>query len=67
MDHLKTPVNYVIITDTSQVTTPCYTTDECCMTVRVIEDLHMDKFGEQRMNMYGTFPDHDVYVTGGRV
>lgn len=43
MDPLTTPVDYVIITHTAQVTTPCYTTDECCMTVKAIQAFHMDE------------------------
>ena len=48
LDHLRTPVEYAIITHTAQVLLPCSTTDECCMTVKEIQKLHMTKAGKHK-------------------
>lgn len=45
MDHLHLPVEYVIISHTAQVTTPCATTDDCCATVKEIQEVSMDHSG----------------------
>lgn len=50
MDPLHTPVEYVIVSHTAQVATPCYTTEDCCSTVRDIQNFNMDQSGTHYTN-----------------
>lgn len=46
MDRLMLPVEYIVVSHTAQITTPCKTTDDCCATVRRLQQISMDKYSE---------------------